>query len=360
VYASDGQEVRLADAMNPVTLISQLPNLPPEPFSLLNPAQGAPLSVTDLQAEYRFRWQRARDPEGRELRYHFKLGADANFNSALLAEVTEDTLLDFRGTELYALFASPQVDSLELYWTVQALDREFSISADTVAFYLVNGINLAPGAFALLSPANGDTVEMHPQWELIYFFNWFAAVDPNGDAVNYRVTFYTGSIGDTTEVAHYDVSDTSLGLYPEQMLAFLGGEVAGWVHWYVTARDVTLETISNAEFKFYLIDLSWVRVQDIAGTNPAAYRLYANYPNPFNAVSSICFDLPEAAVVELAVFDLLGNRIATLVTERRNAGSYQVDWNSTRDSGQPVPTGMYIYRLQTPRFSAYGKMLLLK
>jgi len=97
-----------------------------------------------------------------------------------------------------------------------------------------------------------------------------------------------------------------------------------------------------------------------AGIVPKQYQLYDNYPNPFNPSTTIKYDLPEAAEVRIEVFNVLGQRVATLVDGWEQAGQHQLIWDSKDDAGQPVASGMYFYRLTTGKFTDSRKMMLLK
>lgn len=85
------------------------------------------------------------------------------------------------------------------------------------------------------------------------------------------------------------------------------------------------------------------------------YKLFNNYPNPFNASTSIKYMIPEAAHVRLSVYDVLGNLITRLVDEQQSAGTYNSQWNAGE-----VATGVYIFRIETEKFTQTIKTLLLK
>jgi len=89
-------------------------------------------------------------------------------------------------------------------------------------------------------------------------------------------------------------------------------------------------------------------------------RVIGNRPNPFNPVTRIAFSIPAAGVAELAVFDIAGRRVATLVDERVEAGPHEVVWNGTNDAGEPVASGVYFSRLQALGKEHSAKMVLLK
>jgi hypothetical protein len=94
---------------------------------------------------------------------------------------------------------------------------------------------------------------------------------------------------------------------------------------------------------------------------PSNYALHANYPNPFNPTTNIVFDIPVEATVQLEVYNMLGQRIATLIGgDKIQAGSYNVTWDARDQFGMQVSTGMYIYRLTAGDFTAVRKMTLIK
>ena len=80
-----------------------------------------------------------------------------------------------------------------------------------------------------------------------------------------------------------------------------------------------------------------------------------NYPNPFNPTTEIRFDLPQEGHVTLEVFNLLGQMVATLIDEKRDAGEHSVSWNAGN-----VSSGVYFYRLKVGEFVETKKMMLLK
>lgn len=93
---------------------------------------------------------------------------------------------------------------------------------------------------------------------------------------------------------------------------------------------------------------------------PAATVLSQNYPNPFNMSTVIPFSLPHTTSIELAIYDLLGRRVAVLAEGRRAAGSYSVHWDGHSDYGSPVASGVYLCRLITDNALLSNKILLLK
>jgi len=96
-------------------------------------------------------------------------------------------------------------------------------------------------------------------------------------------------------------------------------------------------------------------------TRPEVYALADNYPNPFNPATTIKYQLPEAGLVTLEVYNMLGQVVRTLVNEHQSAGRYSMQWDASNDKGQSLSSGMYFYHVTAGQeFQSTKKMLLLK
>ena len=93
---------------------------------------------------------------------------------------------------------------------------------------------------------------------------------------------------------------------------------------------------------------------------PTEFVLNQNYPNPFNPATVISFSIPKAENVKLYVYNLLGEKVTTLINSDLNIGNHKVTWNGKNDFGITVPSGVYFYKLETPSFNQSRKMILLK
>ena len=93
---------------------------------------------------------------------------------------------------------------------------------------------------------------------------------------------------------------------------------------------------------------------------PLNYSLDQNFPNPFNPVTEIKYELPIDEFAELTIHDLMGRNVKTLVSENKVAGFHSVKWNATNNAGELVSAGMYFYTIKTDSFSKTRKMMLLK
>ena len=88
---------------------------------------------------------------------------------------------------------------------------------------------------------------------------------------------------------------------------------------------------------------------------PNAFRLHQNFPNPFNPITKINYELPITNYVNLSIYNIMGQNIVTLISEKQQAGMHQVEWDASGFS-----SGVYYYRLNTGQFVDIKKMILLK
>ena len=130
-----------------------------------------------------------------------------------------------------------------------------------------------------------------------------------------------------------------------------------------------IELSGNVSGTFYLNDLRLVVVKPPAMTavredhldeTPISFSLGQNFPNPFNSGSAFRFALARSADVELAVYNLAGQKVATLVQGHREAGSHSLRWDGQDDAGRELASGVYLYRLRADRRSETRKLLLLR
>jgi subtilisin-like proprotein convertase family protein len=148
------------------------------------------------------------------------------------------------------------------------------------------------------------------------------------------------------------IAPFSPGIKPEQPLSGLDGQSRqGW--W-------KLKFIDNGAGNIGYVHGWGIQTNPLVGIDPLnqtadRYELSQNYPNPFNPSTKINFSLPKAGMVKLTIYNILGKEMKTLVNERKDAGSYAVDFN-----GEGLPSGVYFYRITAGEFSEIKKMMLVK
>ncbi len=95
-------------------------------------------------------------------------------------------------------------------------------------------------------------------------------------------------------------------------------------------------------------------------TFPFTYKLHSAYPNPFNPVTTLRYDLPEDALVNITIYDMMGRQVKTLINDQQTAGYRSLQWNAANDAGSPVSAGLYLYTIEAGEFRQAKKMILLK
>ena len=113
-------------------------------------------------------------------------------------------------------------------------------------------------------------------------------------------------------------------------------------------------TINSYQIPLPELDTHWERTQLVE------FTLSQNYPNPFNPTTTLKYDLPEDAMVNITIYDMMGRRIKTLVNGPKSAGYKSVNWDATNDYGRPVSAGIYLYQIHVGEFTQIKKMILLK
>ena len=134
-------------------------------------------------------------------------------------------------------------------------------------------------------------------------------------------------------------------------------------------EGTTLTNVSgifNFSFGTYKIqirdmaDLGQLGIDDDFAGIAREFALYPNFPNPFNPETRIRFQLAENSDVKLMVYDVLGRKVRTLVSDRMDAGHHVINWDGLNDAGTDVASGMYVYRIKAGDFIAHRKMLLVR
>jgi len=101
-------------------------------------------------------------------------------------------------------------------------------------------------------------------------------------------------------------------------------------------------------------------VPDTPSQRISEFHLYQNHPNPFNATTQISYSIPSLTRVKLTIFNLKGEKVATLCNGQQKAGKHTVKWNARYANGRQVPSGVYLYQLQTDNVVSARKLLLMK
>jgi len=138
--------------------------------------------------------------------------------------------------------------------------------------------------------------------------------------------------------------------------------------------DATRRVTANISVAVLVVSLLWVTVQanqshenqvleasaTVSSAVPDFFTVSQNYPNPFNASTNLKYDLPEAADVQIRVYNILGREVRRLVDRNQQPGSYTAHWNGADDQGEVSPSGLYFLVLLADDNWAVRKMMLVK
>ena len=119
-------------------------------------------------------------------------------------------------------------------------------------------------------------------------------------------------------------------------------------------------SFGNGNDDAWLIKVENPLVEIDESFKPNVFALHHNYPNPFNPFTTVRYNLPEDAMVNITIYNMMGRQVRTLINRHQSAGYQSVQWNATNDAGSPVSAGIYLYMIQKGEFRQTKKMVLLK
>jgi hypothetical protein len=220
--------------------------------------------------------------------------------------------------------------------------------------------NFTPTEFSLTEPSNNTAIMIDASNvdNGSITFSWDESSDANDDLLLYLMRAASAEIGNHG----LDTNATSFSVaYADIIEDMIENNVTvATLEWTVHVTDGidTLEA-NNAPFTV-TIDGGYAMSVYLESLLPDKFAFHQNFPNPFNPVTTLRYDLPENSFVNVTIYDMLGRGIRTLVNTTQDAGFKSVIWNATNDFGKPVSAGVYLYQIQAGDFIQTKKMVLLK
>ena len=224
---------------------------------------------------------------------------------------------------------------------------------------LLFGDNLFPSQSMLLTPADEALISVSGDASSNFETTWATSVDANLDNLTYTWQAATDSAFTNIFInanvgadLNYQISFGDL----DTVLVDLGVEsgASATIYHRVITSDGSNE--SSSDSRSATMERGTLTSNDDGGIDtPNKFGLSQNYPNPFNPSTQISFSLDEAAPTQLIVYNMLGQKVATLVNQRLNAGSHTINFEASN-----LSSGIYIYRLQSASQSITKRMTLIK
>ena len=134
----------------------------------------------------------------------------------------------------------------------------------------------------------------------------------------------------------------------------------GLINIFDTVTDSFTTLVDSTWPPCFWVGETGEQVSIIDETLPITYNLYNAYPNPFNPITTLRYELPETGLVNIIIYDMLGRQVRTLLNQAQDAGFKSVIWDATNDYGKPVSAGIYLYQIQAGEYMQTKKLVLLK
>ncbi|MFZ1322951.1 MAG: T9SS type A sorting domain-containing protein [Ignavibacteria bacterium] len=288
---------------------------------------------------FQIAYTRINEVSNKSIYYHtFRINTDGTFDDlqslSVLQQNSQSNLRFSNGVNFTILNYDYDTLGKKSYYSAFVKFNSYEIRNQT---YEISGSN-----FCGTGSSHGDITSDFPGGYSVS--SW---INKNGDS-----TFiYVGDISSWQNTSKIYIGDSTVNSFLNSSTKLVFGNLYRVrILWEkeVNGRTALFETF---------VDNGLTSIKSQNEFNPENYYLSQNYPNPFNPKTIINYELQVTSdkFVNLKVFDVLGNEVATLVNEKQQAGSYNIEFD-----GSKLPSGIYFYRLNTDNFTEVKRMMLLK
>jgi len=260
--------------------------------------------------------------------YRCVVSDNPNFSNLIIDQVISDTSYQVPNEILSSL--------TQYFWKVKSIN-EYGQSEWSEVFNFTTLLMAPTASPNLISPYNGESnISLTPNltWSFVNsaeLYTCWVSTD-----INFNSKIYDTTVADLFT----QIPAGLLNTFTQYYWKVYGSNAAGNGPWSLRYTFTTLNSTNITN--------------NLPGI-PKNFDLHNNYPNPFNPVTKIQFDVPKNSVVKINVYDITGKEITTLVNDFRNAGRYEVQFNANN-----LSSGIYFYKMQAGDFMAVRKMLLIK
>lgn len=222
----------------------------------------------------------------------------------------------------------------QYFWRVYAVNEIGIGPWSSIWNFITISIPPAPNLVAPLNNATNQLPTVLLDWDSL------------AAASTYRIQLATDSLFNSIVYDTSGVTRSYLQMRPWILLANVK------YYWKVNATNLAGTGAWSAIWNFRINPTG---IYQYSSELPKEFRLFNNFPNPFNPSTKIRFDIPKNTNVKISVYDLTGRVISQLVNDNFNAGSYEFTWNAVN-----LASGVYFYRLETEGFTDVKRMVLVK
>ncbi|HDP67532.1 MAG TPA: DUF3160 domain-containing protein [Candidatus Marinimicrobia bacterium] len=249
-----------------------------------------------------------------------------------------DRLTDEAWQAMLVSETPPEIPS----WTSSFIDRnqDFSIPEPSHAFLEFETVQCVNVNINPVTPVTGDTLVLS------------ATIQDSPDSA-IKACFYD-NCDDFIDSLKLEIRPDTV----ENIATYTGSIATS--RW--SGGPIMLKILNSHGYRLFT---HWFEITYISGISeksaiPERFWLYQSYPNPFNSMATIRYDLPEDSRICLEIFNILGQRVITLARDFQKAGSYSLTWNGTNRRVNPLPSGVYIIQLRQENRALHHKLVLLK
>ena len=236
-------------------------------------------------------------------------------------------------------------------------DNEYDYSNTDTLSLIVNSVYDQIVEPQMVFPQNGHTFYFETMTDPITFI-WTTADYPDfeaGPGFEYRLRIVQSN--ETSNIVyHYtDLTDTTFTFFSDS--STYSGQNNNYI-WSLYTTEANLPEVLDGQSGAFFVVLP---AMEITSNNiPNSFMLYNAYPNPFNPMTMIKYDIPELTFVSVNIYDMVGRHVRTMINKRISAGRKSIIWNGTNSFGQPISAGTYFYTIKTDRYFETKKIILLK
>ena len=241
---------------------------------------------------------------------------------------------------------------------ISVIASDENLLSDTTSFTVtVLPVNDPPSNFELIFPTIFDTIPVSIHTDEIIPFRWTSSIDVDSE-VSYDLSVTINHLNELYTKNYHDIFDTTFGISSNDYAILMTdlGLPHSKFNYFVEVSDGEFTVVSNSgEFVFNNSSLK-VRSNNI----PEFFSLYQNFPNPFNPITTIEYDIPKNVMVDINVYDMKGRFVKNILKSFQTSGHKSIQWSATNYQDESVSGGMYLYTIQAGEFRQTKRMLLLK